>query len=420
MASWSVMMQPSLAPHNMIARWGWLIAIGIFASNLAQPVVLELPIKQLLKNEFGFGRDDVSWFLNIASIPWYFKFLVGGMSDCFPLAGTHRRSYLILGSVGASLAWLSVGAVPHSYWPLLFALMATHAMLVVISTVTAGLIVEAGKRYAAESKLVTIRVLVESICAIAAGPLAGFLTTLPFGWTGVAGALIAASAFPATLLLLQEPSTSRYDATIFAEARSRLRTLLTSRASWTVFVFLVIVSAPQTISSTLYFHQDELKLTGSDIGYLNALSGLGAVAATLTYGLARPRLSLRTVVAIGLISGALAVLLYMGYRSHNAARVIETAHGFLVAISLLAAMELIVAATPTVVASLGFALLASAWNVGAFIGDYFGSVLVQRGYLSFYELAGVYAVLSILTLCALPFLPAELFARNQSVAPDAD
>ena len=102
----------------------------------------------------------------------------------------------ILKGALAGAGWLLVGAVSHSYWPLVFALMAANAMLVFISTVTAALIVEAGKRLGSESQLVTARIFTESACGVVAGPIAGYLATLPFGWTAIAGALIAMTVVP--------------------------------------------------------------------------------------------------------------------------------------------------------------------------------------------------------------------------------
>ncbi len=130
-------------------------------------------------------------FTTLAGLPWYLKIFAGFLSDAFPIFGTRRRPTSIFSGALAAACWLIVGTVRHDYWPLLFALMATHMMLVVVSTVTAGLIVEAGKRLSAEGQLVTVRVLIESVCAVIAGPLAGYLAGQSFGWTGVAGADLA-------------------------------------------------------------------------------------------------------------------------------------------------------------------------------------------------------------------------------------
>src|SRR5882724_3323038 len=136
------------APHasgdgTSVVRWGVIIAAGMFAANMALPDTLDLPIKNLLRTELKLGRDEVSLFMSLAGLSWYLKMLAGLLSDCFPLFGTRRRHYLIFSATLAAVCWLIMGAVPHRYWPLFFALLATHAMLVIVSTVTAGLIVDA-------------------------------------------------------------------------------------------------------------------------------------------------------------------------------------------------------------------------------------------------------------------------------------
>ena len=85
-------------------------------------------------------------------------------------------------------------------------------MLMVVSTVTASLVVDAGKRFAAEGQLVTVRIVVESACGIVAGPIAGFLAGQNFVWTGVFGAVISFCVVPIVALLLREAPVARYNA----------------------------------------------------------------------------------------------------------------------------------------------------------------------------------------------------------------
>ena len=201
---------PAAAESDSLLRWSVVVAAGMVASNLALPDLLDLPFKNLLRTELKLGRDEVSLFMSLAALPWYFKILAGLLSDSFPLLGTHRRHYLIFSGALGAACWLVVGAMPHDYWPLLFALMATNTMLVFVSTVTAALIVEAGKRLGVEGQLVIVRVIMESVCLVVAGPIAGYLAAQPFGWTGVAGALIVMlTIVPAALFVLREPPVAR-------------------------------------------------------------------------------------------------------------------------------------------------------------------------------------------------------------------
>jgi hypothetical protein len=401
---------PAAGGNDSLWHWGAIIAAGMFASNLALPDMLDLPIKNLLRTELHFGRDEVSLFMSLAGLPWYFKILAGLLSDCFPIFGTRRRHYLIFSGALAAVCWLIVGMTRHDYWPLLFALMATHLMLVFISTVTAGLIVEAGTRLGAESKLVTVRVVVESACSVVAGPIAGYLALQPFGWTGVAGALIAFSVVPAAFFLLREPPDARYDAAVLRETGLKLRLALGSRPLWLAALFFALTNAPLAFGSTLYFHQvEQLGFASTSIGLLTSISAAVGVATAAAYGAMRARLSLHALLVIGLLFGAVEAASFLFYRSFEAALAIEVTRGVLGTIGLLALMEAAVRATPTSVAAMGFALLTSAWNFGVAVGDYAGAWLVEHGVLSFYGLAALFAVLAALTLFALPLLPRSIY-----------
>jgi predicted MFS family arabinose efflux permease len=410
---------PAAAERDSIARWGVVIAAGMVASNLALPDLLDLPFKNLLRSELKLGRDEVSLFLSLAALPWYFKVFAGLLSDSFPLLGTHRRHYLIFSGTLAAAGWLLVGAMPHDYWPLLFALMATNAMLVFVSTVTAALIVETGKRMSAEGRLVTVRVVVENACIVVAGPIAGYLAARPFGWTGVVAALIVAlTIVPAALFVLREPPAPRDDGSALREAGIKLREALGSRALWCGALFLALVLAPQTFNASLYFHQiEQLNFANIDIGYLNSISALAAIATGVVYAAVRPRLSLRALLVAGLLFGAIGAAGLLFYRSWEAALVIEIVRGVLNMVGALALMEAAVRATPVSIAAMGFALLMSAWNVGIAVGDYVGAWLIQRGFVSFYGLAAIYALLSALTLLALPLLPRAVFEEQSPPEP---
>jgi predicted MFS family arabinose efflux permease len=403
---------PAAAGGDSFPRWAVIIAAGMVASNLALPEALNLPIVNLLRTELKLGRDEVSLFMTLAALPWYFKIFAGLLSDSFPLLGTHRRHYLIFGGTLAAAGWLLVGAMPHAYWPLLFALMATNAMLVFVSTVTAALMVEAGKRLGAEGRLVTVRIIMESACSVVAGPIAGHLAAQPFGWTGIAGALIAMIVVPAALFVLREPPVRQHDISALREAGMKLREALGSGSLWRAALFLMLAIAPQTFSSSLYFHQiEELRFANIDIGYLNSFAALAEVATGVAYAVIRPRLSLRTLLAAGLLFGAIGTGSFMFYRSWEAALAIEILRGTLNTVGVLALMETAVRATPVGIAAMGIALLLSAWNIGIAIGDYAGAWIVQHKILGFYGLATLYGLLSAMTLLALPLLPRSVFGE---------
>src|SRR5438105_7711255 len=91
-------------PHrdDTLARSMVLVGWGIFVSSITQTyssMLADLPIRDLLQERLGALKT--STFFAIAMSPWYFKPLAGLLSDAFPLLGTRRKSYMILGAVAA-------------------------------------------------------------------------------------------------------------------------------------------------------------------------------------------------------------------------------------------------------------------------------------------------------------------------------
>jgi len=160
-------------------------------------------------------------------------------------------------------------------------------------------------------------------------------------------------------------------------------------------------------------HDAEGYFTVGDIGYLNAASGVGNLLAPALYLLLSRRLAPRRLLAVAVAAGAIGTAISLFYDSYGAALVIHVAGGVLFNVSFLAIMELAVWATPSGAAAMGFALLMSAWNIGGSAGDILGAQVAHGWSLGFYHLAALYAVFSLLPLCAIRLLPRAMFERDQ-------
>jgi len=160
--------------HPELVRSAFLIGSGVFATTLAQPAVIKLPLQNLLKTDLHVAPEGMAVFFAVSALAWYFKPLAGILSDSFPLFGTRRRHYLLFSATTAAVLWLLVGLVPRSYGSLLGAVVAMNAMLVMGSTVVGGLLVEAGQRYGATGRLTSARYFVMNVCLLLGGPLGGF------------------------------------------------------------------------------------------------------------------------------------------------------------------------------------------------------------------------------------------------------
>jgi MFS family permease len=397
---------------DSLGYWAFIIGVGFLATHLSQPEVIDLPLRYLLERDIHLTPKEMSVFFALATLPWYFKVLAGLLSDSIPLMGTRRRHYLILSSTFAFLFWVLVGQLPRSFYPLLFGIMAVSAMLMVGSTVTGALLVDAGQRLEAAGRLVSVRMVVTSAGSLIAGPLAAFLSRYPFDIAATASGGIAFILMPVALLWLREPTVERREP-ILAGAAHELKLLFGSNALWLVALFLILLNIPRTFTTALFYHMDkDLKFTPDFIGYLKALSAAGGLVATPIYAWLCLRLPLRPLLALGIVCSAIANLAFIFFDSADRATIIRLMDGFLYMLTTLACMELAVWATPKRALAMGFAILMSTWNAGQSVGDYLSTVIMEDWSIDFYGLVKINAVLMAAMLLALPFLPSKLFMHR--------
>ena len=93
-----------------------VIVVGVLATSLAQPQALaRLPLQNLLKNDLHIGPGANAAFFFWSALPWYFKPVAGVLTDAFPLFGSRRRSYILISTVLATLAWVGLYFTPQTY-----------------------------------------------------------------------------------------------------------------------------------------------------------------------------------------------------------------------------------------------------------------------------------------------------------------
>ena len=169
-----------------------MIGLGAFVTTFCQPGVIgRLPLRLFLKDHLGLSAEAVATFTFVTTFAWNVKPVAGILSDAFPLFGTRRRHYMMIGAGMAALSWFMMGVLPPTYRWLAIAAFATNAFMVVASTVMGGLMVEAGQKFVISGRVTSLRQAVQSAVSLGNGILGGYLATMAFGWTvGVATALL--------------------------------------------------------------------------------------------------------------------------------------------------------------------------------------------------------------------------------------
>jgi len=390
-----------------------IIVAGTFSTFLAQPDLIDLPIRRLLKDDLHVSESQMALFFSIGALAWYIKPIAGLVVDRVALFGTHRRHYLIASSLSAAGLWLLLGTVSYSYYLMLLSVIAIQSMLVVGSTVLGGFLVERGRFLRAEGRLVSGRTFVEHSCLVVAGPLAGYLAGLPFGATAAIGAAIAIAIAPVAAAHIIEHPQNRPKAVGAGQILDQLK-LFNSRGTWLIMIFLFICNIPQSFGTPLYFYQkNTLSFSDVEIGYLSAISGGGGVLASVMYPALCRRMPMQKILVCSMLGSSIGVMAYIFYTSIATALVVDFASGFLFAIGTLALMQSAVISTFASSPAFGFAVFMSASNAGAAIGDILAASLVEYVPMTLFDLVTLLAAISAACCIFVFCLPRGLLNHQE-------
>ena len=390
-----------------------MVGLGAFVTTIAQPAVIgRLPLQLLLKNELHFNAQMLAAFLVVTTFAWNVKPLAGILSDTFPLFGTRRRHYMLLGAGMAAVCWFLIGVVPRSYLPLALAAFGANAFMVIASTVMGGLMVEAGQKFGISGRVTSIRQALQSAVSLGNGLLGGYLAAAAFGWTvGIATALLLVLVLTTFFVLTERPVAMR-DRDVLTNASHELATLFKSRTLWASGTFLALVYISPGFTTPLLFMQtDTLKFSPPYIGLMESIEGAAGLGGALIYGVVCRRFNLRQLLTTAIALNVTVTLLYLRY-SHATAPFIHAIVGFAVICSELALMDLAVRSTPPGCESLGFSLMMSARNFALGGSDVIGSWLIDSHGWVFHELVWLNAGTTALVLVFIPFLPRAVMSRR--------
>ena len=400
-----------------------VIIVGVLGTSLAQPQVLgRIPIQNLLKNELHVDRAANAAFFFWIGLAWYFKPFFGIVVDAFPLFGTRRRSYMILGAALGTISWAALYFTPHQYHKLLWVCIAIDFCMVITSTVVGGFMVEAAQASSSSARLTSVRNAVEQFGILVAGPAAGFLGSIAFGWTTAACGGVLFLIVPMAVWFLQEQRKTVPTQQLLDNAGKQLAKIAKAKTMWAAAGFMALFyTAPGLATAVFYKQQNDLHLNTQGQGYLQFLSGACGVIAALVYGIyGAKRFNLRTLLLWSVGFGTAANLGYLFYTSVGNARLIESFNGFGYTLAEVAMMDLAVRATPFGSEALGFSLMMSVRNFCLFGSDWFGSKLLDVYHLQFNTLVAANAVMSALIIPLVFVLPAIILRQRDSQESDTD
>jgi hypothetical protein len=399
-----------------------VVVVGVLATSLPQTQGLAvIPLRNLLKNAMHASRESTAAFVFWSFLPWYFKPLVGMVQDVFPLWGTRRRSYMLVGSVLSTVAWLALVFTPPVYQAFLITCFLINFAMMVGLTAVGGYMVEVASANASTGRLSSVRNAAEQATYIIQGVASGFLAGINFTWTPIVCGMLTFLLVPVAILCLKEqPAIGQSGAQIFKAAGGRLAQLGTARGLWLAAgVAFLFYFSPGIQTAQFYSQQNDLHLTTQQQGNLISMAGAFGVLGAVLYGVfAAKRFKLRHLLLACIVIGASAQAAYACYNSYFGARFIDSYNGFGFTLAEVAIIHLAVRATPAGCESLGFAILMAVRNFGLFGGDWLGAALQDHFHLTFHTLALINGAGSLLAIPVVLLIPAALVMGRDGAKVD--
>ncbi len=458
----------------------YLIIVGIaaFATTFPQQRMLgNLPTVFLLKEHFQLPKEKVAEFFLWATFAWNLKPIAGVLTDAFPLFGSRRRMYLLVGAVLAAGCWVGLGLFHDTYESILAFSIALNAAMVFASTAMGGLQVEASQAFSAPGRITSLRQIFTSIAQLSAPLLGGWLATQQFGLTAGIAATVLIGLAVATFIVLDEPrvppaepvsdelfARPRYKPSIgvFAgvlglggiafyaltnpdfgnlgyslvallfvflcilglamvptrnpvifRAQGQLTQILGSKTLWMAVVMLFLIYTVPGLNTALTYRQSD------DLHFSKELIGTltsWEAGMGLMAAFAYAAVCRRfTLRSMLLIAVGTNAAFTLGYLYYTEASApfIQAATGFVGIASELALMDLAVRSTPKGCEALGFALMMSVRNFGVAMSDVIGTKMIDEFHFTFEQLVWINAGTTAAVLLFTPFLPKAVMSWRE-------
>ena len=411
---------PPASGPTVASRLMWFFAFAYVAEGLAQVSgILRQPLNFFLLDGLHWDTATITRYMWVLGLPWMVKPLYGLLSDCVPLFGYRRKSYLIIFNLAATAALLALTRMTDPV-AMQVALFIVVTCMAASSALYGGLLVEHGKHTGLASKFCSQQTLWVNLANIAAALAGGWLCSrfAPQGalhW----GALIALFApllvVISTCSLVQEEKTEANWAQLKIGLTSIWKTVKT-RSTWGIAGFLMLWAFDPGFGAPLYTHmKNTLGFNQGFIGTLSVIYAAGAALGGLLYmKVLSPRYSIKTLAASLILSGALVQALFVFMHNHETAIALNFVFGLATAMALLNAHVIATNRCPDHAEGFMYGILLSAANVSFSTSQVLGGYLYDK---VFDKAIGPLILLSAaLTLCCIFLLPFFNFDKKSLAA----
>jgi MFS family permease len=379
---------------------GFLFGLLYFVQGVAEPTegLLAQPTKSLLRH-WEHSAASAAWFAAALSVPWAIKPLYGLLIDFVPLAGSRRRSYLLLTTAVTFVGTTAIYFLPLSSdkATLLLVLLLLPAVAIAFSDVVVdALMVEVGQPRGMTGRLQSI----QWACIYAAMIFTGLVGGALSQW-GVQqlGFLIAGLACGVSLLAVwflarehDEPAGAPPPSLLVGTGRqapggARLHVTRAIVEMWktlrepgilAIGAFLFLWSFNPFSATVLYYYSTAtLQFSEQFVGTLQAWLAVGGLAGSVLYGIVCRMIPVPWLIHGSIISGILATLAYWGYRDPISSVLVSVAVGIAIAVGSLTQLDLAARLCRPETAGTTFALLMSLTNLSLLLAQGVGGSIYE-------------------------------------------
>jgi MFS family permease len=376
-----------------------------------------LSINFLLKDKIGLDAAGLAYFQALTLAAWVIKPLYGLISDCLPIFGSRRKSYLLLTSLIAATVWLFLGLTgAFTAGNLLAAISIAYMAYAFQDVVADGLMVEVGKPLNLTGQFQSVQWAAVYVAMIIAAFWGGHLSdltksgALPFQTVFIITAVFPALTLVAAAFFIREPPR----AAPAKDSGLGLREALRHKDIWILSVFIFFWNfSPSFGAPFFYYCVDTLHFSGTFLGTLQALSSFGALLGCVLYGTLIVKIPLRKFLIFSVFAGVAVILFHYLYflpalTAHThlvrwIAAVSNFLFGVLTSFIFLSILNLSAKVCPQYAGGTIFALLMSFHNLGLMGSNAAGGALYAAFGLG--PLLAISAITSLFVLLFMPFIP---------------
>ena len=409
---------------------GALFGLLYFVQGIVEPTdgLLSQPIKSLLRN-WGYSAASTAWFISVLSIAWAIKPLYGLLTDFVPLAGSRRRSYLLLTTAVASISLTAVYFLPltsERVLLLLLLLMPSAVAIAFSDVVIDAMMITAGQPRGMTGRLQSIQWTSMYAATIITGVAGGALSQLGMQQAGflIAGVSCGVSLFAVWFLVRERRRPADACEGASPIARNNVaggRKLSHAMAAmWQAFrepgiaaigAFLFLWCFNPFSSTVLYYYSTEaLHFSEQFVGSLTSWHAVGLLTGSVLYGFICRMIPIPWLIHGSIVAGVLATIAYWGYRDATSGVLISIAVGVVYAIGSLIQLDLAARVCRPETAGTTFALLMSLTNLSTALsqgvgGSIYEAMAERWGYASAFQmLVAVGALFTAGCWLLMPFL----------------